>query len=146
MSSFKETLNAETVLPDASSKSFWLKGAAWQFPDYENVDTFIERFVREDILVHDPLINAALHGQPTDVSPRTLRHRFAKATGQRQGYIVQYERAQHAKLLLEQGTSIPDTVYEAGYYDQPHLTRSLKQFFGYTPAQFSRTASSFKSS
>ena len=27
---FRET---ETQLPEASSRSFWLKGAAWQFPD-----------------------------------------------------------------------------------------------------------------
>jgi Transcriptional regulator containing an amidase domain and an AraC-type DNA-binding HTH domain len=31
--------------------------------------------------------------------------------------------------------SILDVVYEAGYYDQPHLTRSLKYFIGQTPAQ-----------
>ena len=33
------------------------------------------------------------------------------------------------------GVSILDTAYEAGYFDQPHLTRSLKQFIGRTPAQ-----------
>jgi hypothetical protein len=26
-------------------------------------------------------------------------------------------------------------VDAAGYYDQPHLTRSLKQWVGHTPAQ-----------
>jgi len=26
-------------------------------------------------------------------------------------------------------------VYEAGYFDQPHLTRALKHFIGLTPAQ-----------
>jgi methylphosphotriester-DNA--protein-cysteine methyltransferase len=45
------------------------------------------------------------------------------------------KRAHHAQDLLEQGVSILDTVDEAGYFDQPHLTRSLKQFIGYTPAQ-----------
>ncbi len=34
-------LDIETILPEAASKSFWLKGSAWQFPDYENVDTFL---------------------------------------------------------------------------------------------------------
>jgi len=44
-------------------------------------------------------------------------------------------RAHKAVELLQQGVSILDTVYEAGYYDQPHLTRSLKQFIGKTPSQ-----------
>ena len=40
-----------------------------------------------------------------------------------------------AAAILRQGLSILDVVYEAGYYDQPHLTRSLKHFIGLTPAQ-----------
>jgi AraC-like DNA-binding protein len=34
--------------------------------------------------------------------------------------------------------SIPDTMYELGYFDQPHLTRALKHFVGFTPAQLLR--------
>ena len=33
---------------------------------------------------------------------------------------------------------ILDTVEEAGYFDQSHLTRSLKQWVGHTPAQIIR--------
>ena len=47
----------------------------------------------------------------------------------------QIERARYATLLLQHGSSILDTTYEAGYFDQPHLTRSLKHFIGQTPAQ-----------
>jgi methylphosphotriester-DNA--protein-cysteine methyltransferase len=50
-------------------------------------------------------------------------------------HIYQAERARRAEALLRQGVSILDTVFEAGYYDQPHLTRSLKQFIGHTPGQ-----------
>jgi methylphosphotriester-DNA--protein-cysteine methyltransferase len=52
--------------------------------------------------------------------------------------IRQIERARHATYLLKQGVSILDTVHEAGYFDQPHLTRSLKFFIGQTPAQIIR--------
>jgi methylphosphotriester-DNA--protein-cysteine methyltransferase len=38
-------------------------------------------------------------------------------------------------IFLQQGVSILDTIQQAGYYDQPHLTRSLKRFIGQTPAQ-----------
>lgn len=134
----KDRINAEQTLPDASINRFWLKGAARQIPDFENVETFIERLVHEDDLVHDPLVSAALQDAPVEVSPRTLRHRFLQATGQTQKHIQQYERAIKAASLLRHGFPILDTVFEVGYFDQPHLTRSLKHFLGYTPAQILR--------
>lgn len=134
----KDILESETTLPEAASRSFWLKGSAWQFPDYENADTFVQKLVHEEILAHDPLVESVLQGEPTEMSPRTVRHRFLRATGLPQGHIFQFERAQRAAALLRQGQSILNTVYEAGYFDQPHLTRSLKQFIGYTPAQIIR--------
>ena len=131
-------LDEETILPDASGKRFWLKGAARQVPDFENVETFIERLVHDEDLVRDPVVSAALQDEPLDMSARTLRHRFLQATGQTQSHIRQYERAIKAASLLRHGVSILDTVFETGYFDQPHLTRSLKQFVGYTPTQIIR--------
>lgn len=128
-------LDTETILPQASGQSFWLDGDVWQFPNYENIETFLDRLVRKEVLVRDPLVNAVLQGHPHEMSPRTVRHRFLQATGLTQSHIRQVERAKRAAELLRQGTSISDTVYEAGYFDQPHLTRSLKQWIGYTPAQ-----------
>jgi AraC-like DNA-binding protein len=122
-------------LPGAGSRSFWLQGAAWQFPDYENADTFVDRLVREGLLVHDPVVGAALQGDSIDVSPRSAQRRFLQTTGLTQGTIRQIERARQAMGLLQQGVSILDVVDEAGYYDQPHLTRSLKRWLGQTPAQ-----------
>jgi AraC-like DNA-binding protein len=131
-------LDGENLLPESASKSFWLNGSAWQFPDFENVDTFVDRLVRNDVLVRDPVVNAALQAQLPEMSSRTVRHRFLRTTGLTHSHIRQVERAQQAAALLRQGSSILDTVYEAGYFDQPHLTRSLKQFIGYTPAQIVR--------
>lgn len=135
-------LDVETILPGAASQSFWLKGSAWQFPDYENVETFVDRLARAEVLVRDPVVNAVLQGQSQEMSPRTVRHRFLRATGLTQSHIHQVERAQQAAMLLRQGISILDTVYEAGYFDQPHLTRSLRQWIGHTPAQIVRTGAS----
>jgi AraC-like DNA-binding protein len=133
-------LDVETVLPEATSKTFWLKGSAWQFPNYENVDTFVDWLVREEVLVYDPVVSAVLEGQPHDMASRTVRHRFLRATGLTQTHIFQIERAQRAAAFLSQGVSILDTVYEVGYFDQPHLTRSLKQWVGHTPAEILRTS------
>ncbi len=34
---------SDVILPEATSKSFWLNGSAWQFPDYENAEAFVAR-------------------------------------------------------------------------------------------------------
>ncbi len=134
----KDFLDKEVILPEAASQSFWLKGSAWQFPDFENADTFVDRLVREEIVVRDPIVNAVLEGQSPDVADRTVRHRFMQATGLSHNHIQQIQRAQRAAALLRHGKSILDTVYELGYYDQPHLTKSLKQWVGHTPSQIVR--------
>jgi AraC-like DNA-binding protein len=133
--SVRDCLNLETPLPLASSRSFWLKGSAWQLPTYDNAETFVDRLVREEILAQDEVVQAALQDQLPQISERTLRHHFLHTTGLTQNHIRQMHRAQQATTLLQQGVSILDTVVEAGYFDQPHLTKSLKQFIGYTPAQ-----------
>jgi hypothetical protein len=127
-------------LPEATSKSFWLHGSAWQFPNIENADTFVDRLVREGLLVRDPVVEAVRQGQPQDLSLRAVQYRFLQATGLTYKAIQQIERARQAATLLERGASILDTVHEAGYFDQPHLTRSLKRFLGLTPAQVSDTS------
>jgi Helix-turn-helix domain len=128
-------VDGDLDLPDASSKTFWLNGAAWQFPNYENADTFVEKLVREALLVCDPIIAPMLRGEPQDLSPRSVQRRFVRATGLSQGSIRKIERARHATMLLQQGVSILDTVELAGYSDQAHLTRALKYLIGKTPTQ-----------
>jgi hypothetical protein len=130
-----DLVDRDLDLPDASSKSFWLNGSAWQFPSYENADTFVERLVMEDLLICDPVIEPVLRGELQELSQRSVQRRFVQATGLTQGSIRKIERARHATILLQQGVSIFDTVELAGYSDQAHLTRALKQLIGKTPAQ-----------
>jgi Helix-turn-helix domain len=136
----RNLLDTEMVLPDATSKSFWLGGAAWPFPDHENAEMFVERLVREGVLARDPVVGAASTGRPPGrppqgLSPRTLRHRFLNSTGLAHGAILQVERANRAAAHLRQGVPIPDVIHEEGYFDQPHMTRSLKRWVGLTPAR-----------
>jgi hypothetical protein len=130
-----DLVDGDLDLPDASSKSFWLNGSAWQFPNYENADTFVDRLVRESLLDCDPVIEPVLRGEPQELSPRSIQRRVLQATGLTQSSIRQIERARHATLLLQQGVSILDTVNQADYADQAHLTRALKHLIGKTPAQ-----------
>jgi AraC-like DNA-binding protein len=133
-------LNSDAVLPGATSHSFWLKGSAWQLPNFENAETFVERLARDGLLVREPIVNAVLNNQPLAISSRTVRRRFLLATGLTPTTIQQIERAQQAAALLESGVSILDAVYQFGYADQPHLTRSLRRFLGQTPAQIARVS------
>ncbi len=135
-------LDREITLPDAASDKFWLLGSAWQFPTLENADVFVDRLARAGILARDPLVDAALrHAAPIPLADRTLRERFVRATGLPRKHIQQLQRAQRAQELLLGGALILDTVAELGYYDQPHLTKSLKHFIGLTPADIARARS-----
>ncbi|HEX9067804.1 MAG TPA: helix-turn-helix domain-containing protein, partial [Ktedonobacterales bacterium] len=88
------------------------------------------------------VVSGVLADEPHALADRTVRHRFVRATGLTQAHIHQVARAQRAASLLRQGKPILDTAHEAGYFDQPHLTRSLKRFIGHTPAQLARTHAS----
>ena len=128
----------DVTLPDATGRSFWLNGSAWEYPDFENAETFVKRLVHDGLIAVDHSVNAALQGQPQELSLRTAQRHFLQATGVTHSTIRQIERARHATNLLKQGVSILDAVHEAGYYDQAHLTRSLKCLIGQTPAQIIR--------
>lgn len=131
--------DGEAILPRTSRNAFWLHGSTWQFPDYEQVETFVNRLVREEVLLRDPVVNAVLEGrQPQKLSARTVRRHFLHATGLTPKALEQIERAKRAAALLEQGVALLDVVYQAGYADQPHMTRSLKHFIGHTPAQIAQ--------
>jgi len=67
-----------------------------------------------------------------------LQYRFQRATGLTYKAIQQIQRAQEATELLKQDYPILDAAYQLGYFDQSHLTNSLKRYIGQTPAQISR--------
>jgi AraC-like DNA-binding protein len=124
-------------LPEATSRSFWLNGSAWEYPDFENAEALVKRLADQGLIAVDLSVDSALRGQ-REQSIRSAQRHFLHATGISHGTIRQIERARHATNLLKQGASILDTVHQAGYYDQAHLTRSLKYMIGQTPAQIIR--------
>lgn len=125
-------------LPVSRGERFWLNGEWWRAPTYEDADFFVARMVRDRVLVWDPLVDVAWREEPSALSTRSVQRRFLRATGITARAVTQIERARLATLLLEQGNSILDTVSQAGYADQPHLTRSLRRFIGQTPAELTR--------
>jgi AraC-like DNA-binding protein len=128
----------DVTLPEASSNSFWLHGSAWELPTFENADVFVGRLIRQGILVRDPVVEATIQGHTPEMSIRSLQYRFLQATGLTHKTIQQIERARSAVSLLERGTAISDAAFELGYFDQAHLSNSLKRFMGRTPAQIAQ--------
>jgi AraC-like DNA-binding protein len=128
----------DVTLPKATTRAFWLDGSAWEYPDFENADEFVARLARQGIIARDFAVGAMLLGQPLKLPLRSAQRHFVRATGISHRTLRQIERARHAAMLLKNGVSLLDTVHEAGYFDQPHLTRSLKTLIGATPMEISR--------
>jgi len=126
------------TLPEATGRSFWLNGSAWEYPAFENAETFVKRLVDDVLIAVDLSVDSALQGQRQELSIRSAQRHFLQATGISHSTIRQIERARYATNLLKQGVSILETVHQAGYFDQAHLTRSLKHLIGQTPGQIIR--------
>ena len=134
-----ELLDRKDVnLPGATPRLFWLNGSTWEYPDFENAETFVARLVKAGVIARSSAVEAALQGEPQALSIRSAQRHFLQATGMTHGAFRQIERARFATNLLRQGVSILDTVHEAGYFDQAHLSRSLRNLIGQTPAKIIR--------
>lgn len=130
-----ELVDNEIHLRASIKNTFALLGSTWQFPTYENADTFVDRLMRAGILAFDGVVENALRGQTVDLSLRSLQRRMAHITGLTHKTIQQIHRARQASTMLQRGSPIIETAYAAGYFDQAHLTNALKRFYGQTPAE-----------
>ena len=133
-------VNRSLTLPSATNRTFWLDGSAWELPGPDNAEVFVDRLVRAGVLVHDRVASAAVQGDVTGLSTRSMERRVARATGLTRGAIGRIRRAENAVELLAGGMSALDVACRAGYADQPNLTRSLKRLVGQTPSQITTTA------
>lgn len=128
-------VNDFAEIPGATRRSFWLKGSAWHLPDYGNAEAFVRRMVREGVVARDPVVAAVLGGASPEVSERTIQRRFVAATGLTRGAVRQIDRARQAAILIQEGVSAHEVVHRLGYFDQPHLARSLARFIGRTATE-----------
>ncbi len=132
-------VNTAVHLSESMKNSFSVFGGAWQFPTFENVDTFVNQWVRNDLLAQDSIVDDVLRGASANLSLRSVQRRFVHVTGLTYKTIQQIDRARQATSLLQSGVPITEAVYQAGYFDQAHLTRSLKLFYGQTPKEIANS-------
>jgi len=85
--------------------------------------------------VRDPIVDAVLESESRTLSLRSAQRHFLRSAGITYAAHRQIERARYTTNLLKGGVSIADAVYLGGYFDQAHLTRSLKRLIGETPAR-----------
>ncbi len=123
------------TLPAATPSSVWFDGSPWEIPTPGNANVFVDRLVRQGLIVRDPVVVESLQANVDSHSTRTLQRRVARATGLTRSTIRQIARAEKAVEALEDGLSPHDTASLLGFADQAHLTRSMKRFIGKTPAQ-----------
>ncbi|MGK5740265.1 helix-turn-helix domain-containing protein [Micromonospora sp. URMC 103] len=124
--------------PHATARTFLLRGQEWLVPDFDSAEQFVARLVREGVVVRDPLVDEVVAGATPEIGTRTVQRRVAAATGLTQGGIRQIERARQAAILLGEGVAPLAVVDRLGYYDQPHLARSLQRFIGRTAGELRR--------
>lgn len=79
--------------------------------------------------------------QAAGVHPTYLASVFRRLYDMPLGTYVRQLRLDWARdRLANSDASIASIAFEAGFADQPHLTRTLKRDSGYTPAQYRRLA------
>jgi AraC-like DNA-binding protein len=132
--------------PAATPNSVWLDRSHWEIPTPENADVFVDRLVRQGLIVRDPVVAESVQADVDGISTRTLQRRVARATGLTRSAIKQIARAEQAVEALGRGLPPPGVAQLLGYSDQAHLIRSLKRFMGQTPAQVVRGSGHWSSS
>jgi len=69
------------------------------------------------------------------LSPRQMRHAFARDIGLPMRAYVRWKRLRRAIVAVEAGASLSVAAAAAGFADSAHLTRVFRAQFGMTPTQ-----------
>lgn len=125
-------------LPMLPGGRFWLAGRAWEIPRYDNAEDFVARLARAGVIALSHATDAAIERDHSQMNLRSVQRHFRHVTGMTISSYQQIERARHAAALLMEGSSVLDATFDAGYFDQAHLTHSIKRLIGTTPARLAR--------
>jgi transcriptional regulator GlxA family with amidase domain len=67
---------------------------------------------------------------------RHLERAFHRELGLSPGAVSRTARLQRSLTALVHGTSLSAAAHSGGFADQPHLTRTMRDLVGLTPATF----------
>lgn len=129
----------DALLPTPGPGRVVIDRREWEMPTVQNVDVFVDRLIRADLLAFDPLIEEIRRGaRPRSVSERTAQYRFLRAVGISHRALSGIDRARAAARALRSGCTIADAIVAGAYYDQPQLTRAIRRAGAHTPAELRR--------
>ncbi|WP_305849548.1 helix-turn-helix transcriptional regulator [Pyxidicoccus parkwayensis] len=69
------------------------------------------------------------------LSPRQMRHAFARDIGLPMRAYLRWQRLRRAIAAVEEGASLSAAAISAGFADSAHLSRVFREQFGMTPTQ-----------
>lgn len=69
------------------------------------------------------------------LSPRQMRHAFARDVGLSMRAYLRWRRLRRAIAAVEQGATLSDAAAAAGFADSAHLSRVFREQFGMRPTQ-----------
>jgi hypothetical protein len=104
-------------------------------PEFEDLVAFTDLLLELDVLRCDDDVRRMLSGDDAGYSERHRQRRVRAATGLTRKQIDQLSRAREAFGLLLRGIPPIECAARCGFADQAHLTRSLRAFYGETPAR-----------
>ena len=105
-------------------------------PETDPVDPLVDLAVRR-LQRGGPRVTEVL--RDLDVSDRQLRRRFAAAVGYGPATYLRVARLQRVRdLALRKPLGLADLAFEAGYADQAHLSRDVRELAGTTARQLLR--------
>jgi AraC-like DNA-binding protein len=117
---------------------FRLAAENLEIPTFENAEGLVTRLISRGILALDDVVDDVVQGRAKALTPRTVQRHFERALGVTAKHLSLIFRAQDAARMLAQGVPPAQVAAHLDYSDQSHLTRSLKQVLGRTPAQIAR--------
>jgi len=131
----KDIVETQHILSDGDTSYVKIADYTFLIPSFDSAEAFVNQLIDKGVLGVNAVVSSFSAGGATSTSARTLRRHVSQTTGLSPHFLHQVQRAQHATQLLQQGMSISQAANEAGYTDQAHMTKSVKQLMGRTPAQ-----------
>lgn len=102
------------------------------------VDPLVERALFLLSAEPDEDATIARVARSLSMSERQLERRFLDRVGVSPKRFASLRRFERASALLATGAPLAQIAQDAGYHDQPHLTRELRRFSGMTPGELRR--------
>jgi AraC-like DNA-binding protein len=80
-------------------------------------------------------VNLARLSREAGLSPRQMRHTFARDVGLPMRAYLRWKRVRRAVAAVEKGATLSAAAAAAGFADSAHLSRVFRAQFGMTPTQ-----------